>query len=89
LPNFRSLFVEIGQMLFADLLIGLELLLGADFFARSKVSLPQPVVSVGRLEFTIQIRAGMAGLLTSVLSPLLLVMPDSVRTAPAAAASGS
>ena len=55
------MFVEIGQMLFADLLIGLELLLGADFFARSKVSLPQPVVSVGRLEFTIQIRAAMAG----------------------------
>ncbi len=48
-------------MLFADLLIGLELLLGADFFARSKVSLPQPAVSVGRLEFTIQIRAAMAG----------------------------
>ncbi len=76
-------------MLFADLLIGLELLLGADFFARSKVSLPQPAVSVGRLEFTIQIRAGMAGLLTSALSPLLLVMSDSVRTVPAALESGS
>src|SRR5260370_24058609 len=45
LPNFRSLFVEIGQVLFAESLIDLELLLGADFFAGSNVRLAQAIVS--------------------------------------------
>src|SRR6266850_1062975 len=49
LTNFRSLFVEIGQVLFTDSLIDLELLLGAAFFAGSNVRLPQAIVSVSEI----------------------------------------
>ena len=43
------MLVEIGQVLFADFLVDLELLLGADFFAGSNVRLAQPVMSVGKI----------------------------------------
>ena len=43
------MFVEIGQVLFADSLINLELLLGAVFFAGSNVRLAQAIVSVGEI----------------------------------------
>ena len=49
LPNFRSLLVEIGEVLFAEPLIHLELLLGAVLFAGANVSLAKTIVSVSKI----------------------------------------
>src|SRR5438105_12546772 len=54
LPNLRALLLEVGQMLLANFLVDLELLLGAAFFAGANIRLPQPVVSVGQIGIEFQ-----------------------------------
>src|SRR5882724_5986014 len=49
LPNFRALLVEIGEVLFAEPLINLKLLLGAVIFTGANVSLAETVVRVGKI----------------------------------------
>src|SRR5437660_10276480 len=54
LPNLRALLLEVGQMLLANFLVDLELLLGAAFFAGANIRLPQTVVSVGQIGIEFQ-----------------------------------
>lgn len=49
LADFGALFVEVGEVLFAEALIDLELLLAAVFCAGADVGLAEPVVRVGKV----------------------------------------
>src|SRR5881398_2527649 len=49
LPNFAALFVYVGEVLFAEPPIHLELLLGTVLFAGANVSLAQTIVSVSKI----------------------------------------
>src|SRR5438874_12291874 len=49
LPNFGTLLVQVGEVLFAEPLIDLELLLGAILFASANVRLAETIVSVSKI----------------------------------------
>jgi hypothetical protein len=54
LADFGALLVEIGQVLGAKLLVELEFVLGAVFFAGADVGLAEPIVSVGEIAVEVE-----------------------------------
>src|SRR5438445_1576649 len=49
LPNFGALLVQVGEVLFAEPLIDLKLLLGAILFSGADISLAKTIVSVSKI----------------------------------------